>query len=240
MRNNEEVKKILFYTCLVGIIGLVAVKKFFLVQEISCYNELINQECSDEIKTQLASLHGTSLFFTDVEQTIQRNNNNTVPFTVATIRKKLPATLILSVQPESAAYTLSTLQSDEIHTTASANGNVVPQNNIVTSIPHVYLADPSTVVQEQIIQKEFHSTVMTITTAVKDISPAIERVEYISPQEIRLVQPGVATYIIAEPVPLYLLQHLKTIIEAPELREVPRPIREIDLRFRLPVLRTEQ
>ena len=213
---------------------LVLIALFFpKVKRMDC--EINSQPCSEDITQYLDKLHNSRLFFVDHRSLLAEISNQTLPFRVINIRKILPNSLSFELESLPATYKLTLPDTQESYG-ISSDGSFVPQSR--ETLTEIFVPTQVVSNDEGRVNPAFNSTIVLILDAVPK-SRLIEKIVYKSPQEIQLYFLKSPMILVADPIPVYALQHLDSILYTVEQTPLESPVKEIDLRFSLPVLRTE-
>lgn len=222
----------LLYICIVII--LISTLK---VQHISCIQN--GTSCSIPLYSPLETLKGSSFFFTDLNQTLVEKHNGVLPFKVLSIKRKLPGTIIVTLAEEKPLYLIFTNDTQSTLVGVSENGSTVSFDANSSSTPIVNVPTAETAFTEKTLVPTFHETIKKIMFNSRSPQYTLRNINYVSSTEIILNYDTLPPLIITEDVPIYALQHIEKIMYTVETQTLEKPVKEIDLRFRLPVLRTE-
>lgn len=193
-------------------------------------------DCTPPTLTILEGLRGSSFFFSDHEALARQKNQGSLPFTTLSIQKQLPGTLIITIREEPSLYKL---QVGGVLSAVSNSGQLLTVSPSVQAVPTV----STTTIEDATTIKTvpFHQTIVSILNSLpKKYITANTTIEYYSPAEIRLFLPEEPQLIMSDPPPSYALQHIESLLYTVETATQSQKIKEIDLRFNLPVLRTEE
>lgn len=221
---------VLSATFIVTILFLV----FLPVKQINCTVE--NKPCPPELQEKITVLHGTSFFFTNFAQKILENQLSGHIYILSTIKKIFPNTLELSFQQEAVQYTI--IVSGE-KKQIGETGIILPTvtENVGSTIE--WNAEAQVIAEQKVLPK-YHQLFLHIANTIEKSDFKNSKILWNSDQEILLKIEHEPLFIFDTESIQTQLQKVDTIIHARELDEIEKPIIEIDMRFDLPVLRTQQ
>lgn len=214
---------------IVGAIG-------FRVRTIQC--SMGEAACSAEIESQLSTLQGTSLFFTNFETSIPQNiPDETVRY--ISHQKELPGTLQIKLQQEEPLYAL---QEGDTFFTVYASGVLQPMQQIEDSEYHVIeLQFPiETISSEGTIDPQKHQTLAEYSLSLYKNQFDLQNSTWIDSKTIQIDLPsGIRVLLPFDEAPQKVAA-LEAIVASTEIETITEPITEIDLRYKYPVLRTTE
>lgn len=219
--------------------GWLLVNNFCVTRAVRC--TVGNQACNPAIQAELErSLVGESLFFTDYAQ--QLSTLPTLQSTqVIAIRKEIPQTLIVDLAEERPLYQLQLVEGKTL--VVGEHGSLKNAGDSASDeLPRVELQTESTPLLEQLnnaprLPAELHTVFKSLITALRDNHLAFRKISWFSEDEIR-VQLDTYQAILDTQNPAGSIEALAQILSSEEVKQLPQPLREVDLRFTLPVLRT--
>ncbi len=199
----------------------------FKIGVINC--QVAENNCSQELYQKLEVLKGKSLFFVNIDEELANNEISTETILLQNYQKTFPGTILLEFSEEKVAYQLIT---EENQLFISEFGNVLPSNQNVNGLPQVSW--------NSTLSDESHSKIIKILDSVKGTNFTINNISRLNNQEIRIDIKDNPQIIIDEDSIDSKVGILVTLLNSREIKEYEEPIKEIDLRFNLPVLRTAQ
>lgn len=226
----------------VGVLIVIAIgyatSQFFTVQKIDCVLT-DGSECPDELKTQLDVLKDSSMFFTDYTHTLSQNSSVSQPYSLKKISKRLPATVITTFASE---QSLVLLHQPASYHVISATGKAFPQTEeAAASLSHLLLVETNqSLISDNIVTSEFLTTMIEIIKSTEEFGLPIEKITWVDKSTIRLsMKERQEQAIIDSESPTIELQRLFLILQSTEYQNLSESKQELDLRFTMPVLRTE-
>lgn len=244
--NNVVQKKYFFSRIFVSVLLLIITSILLAQLKITSINCTVqNQPCTEETTRILQKLIGKSIFFTNIEKELN-NSQNTSGITIEKIGRELPSTLHIQVKTEPVLYSLESKDSNAKFS-ISNKGYIFPfvesSNN-----PTVIVNNAETLISGSSVDEKAHQLISQIIS-IQVQGSFLKSIEYLSSNEIKLQYSELPILIVADPIPVSTLQHLDAIMYTVENTQLsttsadvkPKQpnIKEIDLRFSLPVLRTE-
>ena len=226
----------------VGVLIVIAIgyatSQFFTVQKIDCVLT-DRSECPDELTAQLEVLKNSPMFFTDYNQILSQNSTVSQPYSLKKISKRLPSTLIATFTSEQPLVLLH--QPDSYHV-ISATGKAFPQTEeTATSLSHLLLVETDqSLISDNSVTSEFLTTMIEILRSTDEYRLPIEKITWVDKSTIRLsMKERSEQAIIDSESPAIELQRLFLILQSKEYQNLSESKQELDLRFTMPVLRTE-
>ncbi|MDA1079328.1 MAG: hypothetical protein O2840_01400 [bacterium] len=231
-----------FHPELIGailVISLATFLTFFLrVQTITCVTTS-NDFCPNE--KDLEEVKNERLFFSDFmanEVILAYAAKHDLRF--STYQLRLPNTLQLSFEENPMAYQVESDTQERFAVsqigTAKPLHDLEPDTNklVIVQIPETYLQANTLVLPENL-----HLFLLELTTAeyarLNKMLVVVPKSDFIELQ----IDSGMRAFLPYEQ-PKQKLKQLQQIVLSESLTELTEPVREIDLRFDLPVLRTQQ
>lgn len=242
MRNNEDVQKRFSFTYSIFFFLIILISVVFAslkVQSVTC--SMDTTPCSEEVAVLLTGFKGKSFFFYDFKKETSADDNP-LSFEIVEIKRELPSTIHVTIKTEQPLYTLISADGSTKQA-ISSSGKMLPTTREIQGIL-VQVPDKNNMTINPIMHALISDIIVTITPEY-----SLEKLEYISPTEIKIYNKDLPVLIVGDPIPTYALQHLGEIMytidntqlstSSAEL-SIPNPsIKELDLRFTMPVLRTE-
>lgn len=219
--------KRLFFLLFWPIVLIFSLIFAFKINIIHC--KVSENNCSQELYQKLEILKGESLFFVNLDKELANNEISTETILLKNYQKQFPATISLEFTEEKVAYQQI---SEETIIFISEFGNILPSNQNINDLPQVSWNSSKS--------DESHEKIMKILKSVTGSNLRIEKVTRLSDKEIHINIKDNPKIIIDEEAIDSKVAILDTILNSREIKEFGEPIREIDLRFNLPVLRTTQ
>ncbi len=222
----NRIKKILFFpilpTLLIFILGLLV-----RIDTIDC--RILETNCSPEIYEKLESLKGKSLFLVNFEKTLNENGFNSETILLQDYQKKFPGTVVLRFTEEKVSYQL---EFEDSTLFISEFGNILQNNQDVQDLPKVNWNSQ--------LSNEVHLEISKILKSLSETDLKIEKITRKNSKEIIIIIRDHPPIIIDDETIDKKLAILDTLLKSREIEEYEEPIKEIDLRYNLPVLRTTQ
>lgn len=240
--SNGRLRHWMLQVLLASVIG-AGLYFFFVIRVVTC--RVDDQECTDQTQQALHSnLVGKSLFFTDIQQAV-RAEDAEKSLTLVEVSKSLPHTVMLRFTSEQALYELQIV--DAQSRVIGDQGTVKSELHSGTqkgSLAQVRVASPDSELLSQLSQAsripaQLHEPIRTILLTLQEERVEFSQITWVSSDEI-WVDVGSVRAIMDAQHPAGNVQALAQILESVRSSPPPQPLREIDLRFTLPVLRTVQ
>lgn len=208
----------------------------FTIRQIDCI--LDKQSCPQNLQEQLEVLKGKSLFATDYAN-ILHQSGLPLPVTLESVDKELPTTVSLEFVTQPLAYQLETSSGK-----FSISQSGIPFKETTVTVPITITLTPSleTILENpSLLKSNVHQPLLLLAQALQTEKMEISKVTWVDKDTITLIMDGEPqTVILDSHNPAAAVGKLKRIIASTEYRSVAQTVREIDLRFDLPVLRMQQ
>lgn len=232
MRNKVWLLHILTSFIAVSIFLLAHFGGIFNVREIDCTVE--ENPCPEEISNQLSSLRSKSYFFTNfADETHTLLGNGT--YSVLEARQVHPWKIEIKLTQIGTQYQLVGENGEK--NIVLPNGKTEPGENM--SLAQISTQDPKAYITNSYVHEDLHKALSILvqelqTTAIKWKSITVE-----SPQKILIELETNQRVIIDTTLTSGQISLIPQIVAHSAVQELTPGIKEIDLRFNLPVLRTE-
>ena len=220
----------------IAVYELKVVLNFFQIKQINC--TLDAQACPDSVATALTVLEGKSLFLTDYSE-ILREKGLPLPITLHDVEKQLPQTISLAFKTQPLAYQLKT--NDGMVAVSEAGlpfkENTIPAPITVELQPALgdILATPTQV------RTDVHEPLKALSQALQTSKLRLSKITWVDKDTIILtMDKEQQTALLDTQDPQAAIAKLQLIVDSQEYQAVAENVREIDLRFNLPVLRMKQ
>lgn len=204
------------------------------VRRIEC--RLNDAPCPDAISSQLQQVRGTPMIGVDLGHAAE-NMLTTEPVKVVTLSKRLPGTVRIHLQQIPYSYLI--INGDQTHAVSTEGKLYTPLTQpdilaIKSAIPLSELQDV-----DGHIRSSLHNGLVTLAEHKREISDAQE-IELLDNMTLQItMKSGVRVLLLIEKV-TESISELTQIVTAPEYQKLQKEYTEIDLRFKLPVLRKKQ
>lgn len=228
-------RRLALTSCVIITLSLAGASILFLrVNELYCFVQYAN--CSPEIVAALQPLKGQRLLLADNGAQIQQLLQSNPDIRLQEVSKQLPATLTIRLEPQKIAYALKNPASDR-HVAFTVDGRLLVSDlrpDWPTFITTNELLDQ--IQSQNQISVQLHQQLVGALTAIKELGWANPSVYLIDEQTISLQAEN-------KPALILPLEGITTQFDrAQELvdnlpTETIAKTQEIDLRFKLPVLR---
>lgn len=230
--------KYLFWLCMliVGVVTIVSLHVFqvLVIKNIDC--KIDDQDCSPEITDSTQALVGKSLFFTNFEAMIKDHVLDSHPgVSLVSFTKTLNGQLAIKLSKSQSGFWVSDGSDQKLY--VNQLGQVDPEEEYLIGEILVVLPGEmfDQLIQEKQLNAELAGDLVEATSLLNRSQVKLNKVGFLPPellilylpQQIQIVLPLNKLDMIVQ-IPL-VIKYLKT----QELTQ----IREIDLRFKLPVLR---
>lgn len=215
------------------VISLIVFFNQRTVESVSCLIE--SNPCPESIISSLHSLKGEPFFFSDLEIQASTALQADPSHRVAEIQKEWPATVIVQLQPSLPIYKV-VLSNGEM-TLITAEGFFVPKvSDAQVNVPLVHFIGDIEL-EETRVNAVTHERIKVLLHGLE--------VEKIAFQELELQKENLVLIILDNKIaivsletPVYDAKRLSLVLKELEPDKL-ESVREIDLRYNFPVLRTE-
>lgn len=223
-----------------GITILVVVAGIWVlrVNEIDC--EFGEDRCPAEVVASLSVLRGKSLLFSHVLATSQTAVQSHTGYRVAGIEKEFPDTVRVILEPQSLLYRLKLLQQTEYRAVTDQR-KLIP-SSADTQLPQIILEPTvwNTWTVDGQVPELIHLHLLELPVVVNEVGVSPEAIVVIDHQTMILYLPNQQLAILNTEKLTQDIARLAILQRGLQGQEFPQPIQEIDLRFKLPVLRFER
>lgn len=226
-------KRVLFASC--AAIGLfIFFSQIFTVYHTTCYLE--EEACPEELAASVTqSLVGESLIFSDLQQ-IALKKQVGIGYTLTTVKKVLPGKLVVYFSQSPPLYLIKTPESTFGVDSQGYLQSIGESTGVVTV---QFAQEPVLLEQKKLDQNTHQIIVMSIKTLEK-AQTSLESIIWKSNQEIDIKLEKV-TLVIDESTAETALPKALGVLQSKEFQETTKDTNAtfvLDMRFRLPVLRT--
>ena len=218
---------------ILGIVGGVA--QLFQVTDITC-TTTDNQSCPTSVQASLNSAIGKSFFFTNFERDFSASDAETQPYTIQSINKILPGTLVVMVQLETPAYLLITKDGQY---SISQSGSVIAADSHPQSLATITIQSEIPIIADGKLPDKYHSVISSILEEILRQEMVVATITWVDDQTLYVDLQNGPRVVLESQTAGQRVQHLPVILQSTEVKSLPQ-LAEIDLRFKLPVLRTRQ
>lgn len=209
-------------------LAIVALTK---TKTIEC--QLNGEVCPAEVQQSLQNLIGKSFFFQTTPQVVVQALPPGLGYSITSMHKKLPATILLDLQLEKPLYVLTTQQESQA---VVAESGVVLTQQTGTGLP-VITTQKESGVSEFLDQHHAAAAILAVLLQEKQLTGA--QITWKDENNILLKIEQKPIIIISAEVLLERPKIVLTLIDSPQIEAFEEPIVEIDARMNLPVLRTQ-
>ncbi len=197
----------------------------FKVQEVKCVVQ--DHPCSAEAEQQAQTLNHRSFFFTDLEKVGADNLSSLPGYQLVSIQRQLPQTVVLTLQQNAALYRLRQIDTNE--------------TVVVDTQGYFYTADqqeslPLVVVVDKNQNPDRHTQLVDLFKTLTDEHITFKQIEVVSDNVALIYLDGQTTAVINVSSPIQDTKKLSIVLKGIEPGTLSQ-IQEIDVRYRLPVLR---
>jgi hypothetical protein len=207
--------------------------KFFVIKNILCFDE--NQERVEEVCEHFSFVLKKPLFFRNYDQELLGyevviGEENTQSYAVSLVEKKLPSTLEIVVEKQEPAYRLIEFDKD-IYLVSQHKNLLSNQQDLL--LPAVELE------VDQELDRQIHDFVIELVQSLEKYNLAFESliIKEHNQLELKLID-GPRVLLESSQMPNQISWKIFTILSEQQVIEIELPIKEIDLRFNLPVIKT--
>lgn len=219
-----------------GILFLYCMLRFVLVvRTVRCQLNETHEPCPTETVAALHALIDQPLLYSDLpglaEQALATHN-----LYLAAYSRQLPDTLLLEVTPTEYEFGVQTSTRTFVVTT---KGHVL-EHTIPAELPTLYLAD-HLITHNELPSQQLISTSKTALSTLMQLQLTFTKAEIISLQELRVeLQDPEITVIVNPAQAQSQLQKVPVVLTSQAVYEIPEKLVELDMRFEMPVIRTDQ
>ena len=225
---------------IVGVVAIVvsamAVGYFYRTSRVSavfCVGE--SGSCPADAQPLLDTLQGKSFFFFDHFSYLE-DRLPAQGWQVQSLKKRLPQTLIVELQPLAPVYSFTTNATNNWLVLPS--GQFTPVESVPSGIAHFSIASSEIYQEVTHIPQSTHSFLTAVAKKLPSLQIPFSELVVIDPHTLEIVLPNNRRAIIDDSQPVTQLEKLKLVLEQQDLDAWPEPIAIIDMRFRYPVLKT--
>lgn len=221
---------ILFSALLVLPLSIV----FLPVGQVQC--QLVPEgNCPGTLQTSLQSLQGNFLVLTSFEEKV---TSLPIPpgYALVESKKKLPNTLQLTFQKESALFQVRCVDCPEPLLIGEHSHRLHPQDSPVPTFDMPYTT--TELVTDQTLHQIYFQPLSQIVLSLYKQGLIFQNGKWNSPEEVRLEVADKPELIVSTEAIDHQLAVLAALLSGDSLDQIPEPVREIDLRYNMPVIRT--
>lgn len=228
---KQKVKKIIniffsFTFCLVGILFLFTSK----IKSVEC--NLNQQSCDGEIVDRL-NLNDQSFFFTDIEAEVNQVEFG-FPVQLNQVERIFPNKLKISLSQSEYLYQLNFGQ---IHLSVDSEGNYYPIEQDSSVIVQVEPSLYESLLEEKKIDNRFHQGMVSLTKLLEKNNYQIKSINYQSGNLITIILINYPQILVDPDNFENQVFVLELIINKLSINDPEKNFRELDLRFKFPILR---
>lgn len=228
------------FLLLIGLASKGLFLSLFSVQQLHCQlvvSDIETESCPEELVNQLQALQGTSLFWTRFEEQIDQMGLEL--YQLVDISKYLPNTLELRFVPTKTVYVIKSGTDDQSLRVTQSGRLALDVHD--TAVPEVRLHDTSiNLTTGQQLDQKLHAVLNNLASYLEIEQLPVKTIDYYQSGFIVVHLEADTVAIVDEQLNHGQIKKLKRILSELDRGAVTQPIREIDLRFNLPVLRTSQ
>lgn len=195
-----------------------------------------NLSCPGEVVSHLDQLKHRSLFFTDFTSSLA--DLQLEQYSLQVTHKTLPGTLTVAVEPAPPLYLLASTQQPEVYTINTAGFATTHVSDL--PLPEIKLMAQGILLTETQLDQELHHQLQAIISGIAQLQLEVQLVRYYSPDYIEVQLPDFPPAIVDQASLSQALPKLAVLKNRLDLNSIDTGIKEIDLRFDLPVLRTQR
>lgn len=211
---------------------------FFRVSKIEC--EIESKPCPSDIATKLDLYKGRSLFFTNYEEIFTKETTDHPIYQIENIQKKLPGKLFVSLKREPVLYKII-LFNDQQEKSEFSFGNSaveIPNSSNQEKLAVEWKENYSPITNN-LVEPNIHVGLVSLSNELQNMQIDQALLIWNTDSEIRLLIPDKPDFIFDIETLQTQSKKIDTILSSRELDEFKDSAQEIDMRFDLPVLRTD-
>lgn len=222
----------------VSLVLIICASLFLRVENIAC-RTTTEAACPDE--HELSQLKSASLFFIDFTQqetviAYAAKHN----MTIKEYDLRLPNTITLYFEENPLAYSIE-LETGELFAVALSGATKVLRNSELNTDAHIQLRESEPLLQDNslTLPAPLHAFLLEFSKTTN--SPQLSETQIIPHEDfVEISTKGSIRAFLPYEQPKQKVAQLEQILVSQSLTTLNEPVREIDLRFDLPVLRTQQ
>ncbi len=226
-------KPLIFIALFIGL-GLLLKQLFpiFKIKQVNC--QLNSLSCPAPLEDALADFQGKSLFFDNIEQRVQALNLEL--YQLESVNKSLPHTLNLVFLPKKNSYLLL---KDQTQLLVVAENGVALDQEVTQKLPEIKIEGwPNEVINGHQVDPVLHQTISQLILELELHQIPTSNITVFQPTFITIELPENRIALIESEQIKTQIKRLAAILQEYDFNSSDTPIKEIDVRFKLPVLRT--
>lgn len=235
--NKIAVLRVIAVIIILAVVATVffLVRSFFTVKTIDC-QLLSGETCSPELISSLDPLLGSSMFFEDYSQKFSTSQSLNQPVSLVTFKKELPNSLLIVFQQEPTAYTI---KSGDTTVVVSKTGRIFTHQMDTTGLMLVEMTGEFTT-SEGFVDSSIHQSILGIILTSSELQLPLTQITWVDKSTIKLsMENRTEVFIIDSERPSLELNKISLVLKSNEYRNIEEPKQELDVRFTMPVLRTQ-
>lgn len=220
--------------------GLTGFQKIFSVSHIECSLES-GDVCPPPLIEATQSLQGSSLFFTNIEEKLTSDSTGaSQQFTLISHQKILPNALQLTFAPDSALYLLQAQDTTWIVSQRGYLSSYSGESSEATkvNVPSISYSQSLELSESTQLQPTVHQPLATLVSESQRHHLQLAHIEWRTSEFIVLQLENYPRVLVTAADPNHSIAILHTLKKNLDLSTVDAGIKEVDLRFKLPVVRT--
>lgn len=210
----------------------------FPVKKIDC-KLTSGKDCPQEFSDALKSLQNKPLIPTNFDDSVTKLN---IPagYILDSVSKKLPSKLILTFVAEPLLLQISCQDCDQ-HKSIGVYRHILDSNDLKSEFPNFFVhADNQEVFDNSGLKPEYFDSLKELTESLYKLRIVFQNGEWISEDEIKVSLDNNLTAIFSANQIASQVVALDLIIKSDAIKQTDAEIEEIDLRYKMPVLRTRK
>ncbi|MBU0576099.1 hypothetical protein KJ707_02980 [Patescibacteria group bacterium] len=230
-------RELIIFFGVLSIAGLIVIASsisnpIIKIHQIEC--KLNDDSCPHELTQKLDGLKKKSLLFSNIEKHVLDLNLDL--YQLNEIKKTLPGRMELSFSTKANSYTL-TIESNQQPYLVTENGLIYPDksNDLVMRIT---LKNWPEVITENRINQSLHTLITNLVKYLNQHQIKIQQIIIHHPNHIEIILDNRLIAIAQESQLEQQIAKLAIILEKLDFPSIDQNIKEIDLRFKFPLLRT--
>lgn len=216
------------FLLVLSLAGFIALEK---VTQIECVLEAT--QCPPETLQLLDRLKGQKLFFTDLHVAAATALQSYPEVQVQDLVRVWPTTVKVTLKPSQPVYRVT---SGDQHWVATHDGYLIKTQEGTSTVPQIYIADGNLLMNES-ISPQFHERLTVLLHSLEAEKISYREIEVQSETRV-LVLLETKTAVLSLDAPAYDSKRLSLVLKGLEPDKLDT-VREIDLRYKFPVLRNE-
>lgn len=221
------------FLAVIGLLVIAQVQGWFAIQEVEC--QLDDSACPDAVRNRLNPLTNISYFFSNLPQETTEILGDQA-YAVLAVNRVRPWVVKVELTQIGTYYQLNLPDGQQLQVTPAG----ATESPTTPSIPQVtVITTPAEILNNNQVYPQFHQALSLAIQELNQQEISWRSITVVSLQEILIELDDGRRVIIDTTVTAKALQLIPSILAHESVQQLSPQIKELDLRFNLPVLRTE-